>query len=344
MMNGADDRSFLVASIDPEVRSLAGEFGILGHTYLDMDALGGCRNALSTMNVRSLSPDFVIRRSSSCSICNHASDGACAEICKRSVLTASKPDIGKAAFISAMERAVSQGRIASSQVSVALGAVNDNAAWAKLTSQANLYSPPSNSGPSEYSGINVSAHYGDPGRSDSSVTTKMDSDEVRRTLSHLMNTGLSGRALQSALLKRYSVEDLRQVPEVGRRASVDDGVQGHYFIDPTAYLDYGKGCVEGAKHFRKQGASSVLASRGCTGCTLQTAPGWCSKYAKNLIRQVPTQVREHIAAARSLPVIQPGPVENPVEKYELSSELSVDLNGSRSRGIDVFIPSGSLDD
>jgi hypothetical protein len=343
MTHGSDDRSVLVASTDPELRSLASEYGILGHTYLDMDTLGGCRNTVALMDERGLSPDFVIRRSSSCPICSNTSDGACAEICRRTVMTASKPEIGKAAFVSAMERAVSQGRIAADQASVALSAVTDNSVWSKLTSQANLYAS-SDDGPSEYSGIKLSAHHGDPGRSDSNVTTQMNPEEVRRTLSHLMNLGLSGRALQGALLKRYSVEDLRQVPDVGRRASADDGVQGYYFIDPTAYTDYGKGCSEGSKHFRKQGAAHVLASKNCTGCTLQTAPGWCSKYAKGLIRQVPTQVREHIASARKLPVIQREPVENPVEKYELSSELSVDLNGSKSREISVSIPSGSLGD
>lgn len=344
MMHGSDDRALLVAATDPQLRSLAGEYGILGHTYLDMDALGGCRNTLALIEDRGLSPDFVVRRSASCPTCMGASDGACAAISGMCYLTSSRPEIGRPAFAAALERAVSQGRVASEQAGAALMSAGSVASWEKLVSQANLWSPPSDGGPSQYSGIRATAHHGDPGRSDSNVVAGMDPEEVRRTLSHLMNTGLSGRSLQAALLKRYSVEDLKQVPDVGRRASMDDGVQGHFFIDPTAYADYGKGCSDGAKHFRKQGAPHVLASGGCTGCTLQTAPGWCSKYAKSLIRQVPTQVRERVAAARRLPVVQPGPVENPVEKYGLSSELTVDTNGAKGRGIDVSIPGGSLDD
>lgn len=342
MMDGHDDRNLLISSVSSDLRSLSHEYGILGHTYLDLDALGGCRNTLSFIKNNNLSPDFIVRRSSSCSMCKNAYDGACAEICKRSSIVASKPEVNKDTFISSMERAISQGRVASEQARNALGALTDESNWVKLTSQLNLYTPPENA--VEYSGINVSAHNGNPGRIDTNVTTVMNPEEVRKTLSHMMNTGLSGRALQSSILSRYSISDLRQVPEIGRRASADDGVQGHYFIDPTAYRDYGRGCSEGSKHFRKKGAPNVLASTECTGCTLQTAPGWCSKYSKSLIRQVSTQVRESIASSRKLPIIQQQVVENPVEKYELSSEITVDMDGSKFTGMDICIASGNLGD
>ena len=341
MMQGADDRNALVASTDPSLRALASEYGILGHTYYDIDALGGCRNTLSLINKRGFSPDYAVRRSASCSICNGASDGACAAIRSCCSIMASKSDVGREAFELAIGRAVAQGRVASDQASLALAGVSENSSWVKLVSQANLYESPVSTKPAEYNGSRSSAHYGDPGRNDVNVASDMDPEEVRKTLSHMMNTGLSGRSLQESLLNRYSTDDLRQVPEIGRRASLDDGIQGTYFIDPTAYHDYGKGCTSGAKHFRKQGAPYVLAAGQCTGCTLQTAPGWCSKYAKGIIRQVPAQVREHVAASRKLPVIQPRiAVENPVEKYELSSELSVDFGGVRSKGPDFFIPGG----
>ena len=344
MMLGHDDRAALVASTDSNLRQLAGEFGILGHTYLDMDLLGGCRNTLALMEKRDIAPEYVIRRSAVCQMCKDAPDGACAGICGNSTFVASKPEITRAVFASALERAVYQGRVASHQAAAALTATNGvESNWTKLTASANLYSPPANQEVADYSGINAKAHYGEPGRSET-ATAEMDPEEIRRTVSHLMNTGLSGKSLQSAILQRYSRDDLRQAPEVGRRASADDGVQGHYFVDPTAYRDYGKGCGDGSKHFRKQGAPYVLAASGCTGCTLQTAPGWCSKYSKGLIRQVPTQVRDRVAASkRYLPVVQPA-VENPVEKYELSSEIEIDLKGSKSREIDVKITGGSLDD
>ena len=349
MMQGHDDSAILSASGDPELGRLASQAGIIGHTYVDVDALGGCRNALDLVRTRSAAsggltpfvPDFFVRRSSSCPHCKGAKDGACAQLCRTSALVHDVPDVGRTELISALQRAVLQRRVSSEQAKSALEkTAHGGTNYRFLTAQVNLYRPKV-SGPS-YSGHVQTAHNGRPGSESSKAT--MDPDEVRRTVSHLMNSGLSGRALQAAILQRYSRDDLSQVPEVGRKASMDDGVQGHYFVDPTAYRDYGRGCDDGAKHFRKRGAQYVLASTGCTGCTLQTAPGWCSKYSKGMIRQVPTSVRERVASARRmLPVVQPA-VENPVEKYELAGEMAVDLSGSRSRAIAVEITGPSLDE
>jgi hypothetical protein len=159
-----------------------------------------------------------------------------------------------------------------------------------------------------------------------------------------MNTGLQGKPLQEAVLKSYAREDLIQVPAVGRRAATEDGVQGNYFIDPTAYTDYGHGCNEGAKHFRKRGAKNVLANESCTGCALQTAPGWCSKYAKDLIRSVPTEVRARVASSkRKLPMAPPEKVVDISDQFQLSSELTVDLNGAKDRTIDIELGGPSFD-
>jgi len=348
MMQGHDDSAILAASGDPELGRLASQAGIIGHTYVDVDALGGCRNALDLVRTRSAAsggltpfvPDFFVRRSSSCPHCKDAKDGACAQLCKVSALAHDVPEVGRTELIAALQRAVLQRRVSPDQAKSALEkTASGGTNYRFLTAQVNLYQPPKPG--AAYSGHRQTAHNGRPG-SDSSKAA-MDPEEVRRTISHLMNSGLSGRPLQAAILQRYSRDDLSQVPEVGRRASMDDGVQGHYFVDPTAYRDYGRGCDDGAKSFRKRGAPYVLASSGCTGCTLQTAPGWCSKYSKAMIRQVPTSVRERVASARRHLPVRSDPVENPVEKYELAGEMAVDLSGSRSRAVAVEISSPSLD-
>lgn len=355
MMQGHNDVATLAGSGKPELISLASEYGLLGHTYLDMDALGGCRNTLSFIQKRNDTiiasrndgigdvPDFVLRRASSCQICKNLPDGACAEISRISVITNSKPSLDKKTFARSLIRAVGYDKISSVAARIAAQRVKDNANWTLLTAQMNLYKPKEASVAS-YEGASVSYHYGSPSPSHELGKADMDPEEVRRTLSHLMNTGLSGRRLQAALLSRYSKDDLVQVPEIGRRASIDDGVQGHYFIDPTAYRDYGHGCDDGAKLFRKQGAKNVLACDKCTGCRLQTHPGWCSKYAKDLINSVPEEARKIAAEAKKrLPVVALGPVENPVEKYELSSELTVDLGGERDTGPEMNISSPNID-
>lgn len=355
MMQGYNDIATLAGSGISELVSLASEYGLLGHTYLDMDALGGCRSTLNFIQKRNDDtiasrndgvgdvPDFVLRRSSSCQICKNLPDGACAEISRISVITNSKPSLDKKTFARSLIRAVGQGRINTVAAHIAAKKVKDNANWTLLTAQMNLYKPKVASIVS-YDGSSVSYHYGSPSPSHELGKAVMDPEEVRRTLSHLMNTGLSGRNLQVALLSRYSRDDLAQVPEIGRQASVDDGVQGHYFIDPTAYHDYGRGCVDGAHLFRKQGAKYILASDKCTGCRLQTHPGWCSKYSKDLIHQVPEEARKIAAEVKKrLPVMKLGPIENPVEKYELASELIVDLGNERDTGPEISINSPIID-
>ena len=342
MASGSDDRELLTAALEPDLRALASEYGLLGHSWLDMDAVGGCDATYALMGEKGLKPDFVVRRSAKCHKCHGASDGACTAIGRCASIVTSKPAYDKQTFAFALRRAATEGRVTHQQMQVALTKVPASADWAGLTRQANLIQAPEEDH-SEYTGAQVSAFYGS--RSGDLGKVQVNPEEVRQTISHLMNTGLHGRALKQAILSSYSREDLVQVPQVGRRMASEDGVQGSYFIDPTAYTDYGRGCEEGSKHFRKRGAPNVLASSSCTGCVLQTSPGWCSKYSKDLVRTVPVQVREHVASVkRHLPVVKQVPAVDPSEQFQLSSEIEVDLNGSKSRSIDISIGSPSLDE
>jgi hypothetical protein len=167
----------------------------------------------------------------------------------------------------------------------------------------------------------------------------MDPEEVRRSISHMMNSGMAGRRLQASVLSRYTREDLSQVPEIGNKLASLDGVQGSYFIDPTAYSDYGSGCRKGSEQFRNRGAKNIIAGDSCTGCVLQAAPGWCSRYAKNIIRHVPEEVIVAAAEKRRLPVVQPAPVEqNIVEKFGLASDdMSFSVPEKQSPRPDVTV-------
>jgi len=346
MMEGHDDTSILIASGNPELASLASEYGLLGHSYVDMDALGGCRQALSLIRKSgSVTPDYAVRRSASCEHCKCAEDGACAQISQTSFIVDRRPQFDMRSFARSLLRGVSRGVITVEQARTAAQNSKSLAspAWTALTAKMNLFVPPKASA-APFSGIRMSAHNGTPARETDLVP--VNPDEVRMSISHLMNTGLTGQALASAVLSRYSRRDLQGIPEVGRRLASEDGVQGVYFIDPTAYSDYGRGCEAGAKAFRKKEGSApfVLVASGCTGCMLQTAPGWCSKYSKTLIRQVPTQVRKASAEAkRQLPVVQPT-VENPVDKYELSADMTVGPQEKLNLGPEIRIQGHSVGD
>lgn len=347
MMEGHDDTSLLIASGNPELASLASEYGLLGHSYVDVDSLGGCRPALELIQkMGSVKPDFAVRRSATCQNCKCAPDGACAQIGQTSLMVDRRPGFDIRAFARALLRSVSKGNITMEQAHVA--AANSkkltSPAWTVLTAKVNLMTPPKAAPAAAYSGIATKAHYSAPARE--TDRAPVDPDKVRMSISHLMNTGLTGRDLTKAVLSQWSKRDLQSLPEVGRKLASEDGVQGVYFIDPTAYSDYGRGCEAGSKIFRKKEGSApyVQVASGCTGCTKQTAPGWCSKYAKELIRSVPTQVRKaSVEAKRVLPVLQPT-VENPVEKWELASEVAVDLGPARVARTEVTIAGHSLGD
>ena len=337
MMDGHDDREYLTNSHDSELVKLASEYGLLGYTYIDMDALGGCRNTIAFLKSRNLKPDFVIRRNASCQICRNTSDGGCARICNQSRIVDDLPTYGKSEFASALKRANLNNIISAENSAKALSRVASNSDFKSLTAQVNTFRP--SSSPVVYSNSTIKAHYG----SSESQSEAIDPEEVRRFISHLLNTGLSGTPLQKAILSRYTKSDLKDFASEGRRMASEEGIQGHYYLDPTAYKDYSRGCLEGSSIFKNRGPKNVLASSGCTGCTHQNAPGWCSRYCKSLIRSVPQSVRSASESARRLPVIQSAPVENPVDKYELSSTISVEAS-SQNKNVDISFDSYSIGD
>jgi hypothetical protein len=332
MMAGANDTKILTGSPDPDLRKLAGLYGILGHTYLDMDVLGGCRNTVAFVKKYG-SPDFIIRRRAVCEICKGLPDGGCAQLCHSSRIVSNTPTVGKVAFLGAVERAVLENRLTTKLASSIVSSIkSDSNNWGRLTATINLFKPGNKETPIYEKG-SVSFFHGSTSSENTSVD--IDPEEIRRFISHLMNTGMRGQSLTSAVLSRYTKSNLSENPTAVRSAAENNGIQGFYYIDPTAYNDYGHGCTAGSSQFRKRGAKYILASSSCTGCVLQTSPGWCSKYAKEMIRQVPESVKADFKK-KSLPVIHAA-VENPVEKYQLDDGMNFDVSGSSKSVLDINI-------
>lgn len=334
MMDGKNDVDYLTNSGKPELMKLASEYGLLGHTWVDMDVLGGCRKTVEYLKTSNIQPDFILRRNASCDICKNLSDGGCAQLCKSHKVVSNIPSYDKNIFKAALSRCARRQVISSDNVSKAINKAPENSDWRSLTAQANTLVTKHTE--NQYTGPKYKIFAGS-----NASTVEVHQDEVRRFVSHLMNTGLSGSSLQTAILSRYSKDDLTKFPELGRRFASEERIQGKYYIDPTAYSDYGSGCSEGSSIFKYRGPKNVLASDKCTGCTMQLSYGHCSKYCKPLIRSVPKSVRA--ASKLSLPVIH-GPIENPVEKYELNSSISVDLNGVKSNMDDIDIDMFSFDE
>lgn len=344
MMNGIDDTQILNSHSNPELRKLSSERGILGHVYIDVDALGGCKNTLSFLKKNHITPETnkasFLRRNSSCFSCNDS----CSCLTEFGPILSSKPSVGPSDLDKALTRALADKRITGSQFELAKSKTSSNRDqnWRNLTSRVNLLVPLEKRAV-DYSSSQTKAFYGSRVESSDS-NLSLDPIKVRKTISHLMNTGLSGGKLKKAVLSIFSRSSLSQFPEVGAKLAREDGIQGTYFIDPTPYPDYGRGCGMGSKQFRKRGALNVLASGSCTGCTLQTAPGWCSKYSKTLIRTVPESVRSQVASSRKhLPIVASTNIRDISQEYGLSSEMSVDISGPKLGSLDISINSVDID-
>lgn len=336
MMTGYVDAHRLAASADAEIQKLSKEYGIIGHTYIDVDAMGGSKATIDFISQTKKCPDYFLARAAV------SNAPAYTELSKFAPVINHHIPIEKEAFITACKRALYEKRLSSSQLESIISKSPITADWKKLTSQVNLFRPVTEPKPIYATPApKASMHYGDPGRE--TTASLINSEEIRTSIAKLMNTGLYGKALQMAILQRYSRDDLKKVPEIGRQLSASDGVQGIFFIDPAVYSDYGKGCLVGSKQFRKKGAPYLLVASSCTGCLHQTAPSWCNRYSKRMIRQIPDSVRDQAVELRKASVNLPqAPIENPVDKFELSSELPVDLNGHKSTAIEINIDSRKI--
>lgn len=334
----------MAASTDPTVRKMVGEYGIIGHTYLDADALGGCRATLSFVKASGNVPRHIVMRAADCPTCKGKSDGACAQLRKMSSVVPIVPPIGGDDFKAAIVGAVNRGAVSKKHARAILNRVfaAKNPDWKSLTADANLLQPKQDTVKRQYGGTKVSSHYGT--RPGVESPASIDGKSVLSFVSQVMNSGVQGDKLRRVVLSRYSLEDLKRVPEAVRRMASEDGVQGVHFIDPTAYPDYGKGCMAGSKKFRKRGAPYILASSSCTGCTLQTAPGWCSRYSKCMIRKVSTEVRRQASEVRASRPTPAAPVSNPVADFDIESpEMPIDTNGSRDDGFDIELNPKTID-
>lgn len=342
MMEGKVKPEHVAASADPDVRGLVREYGLLGHSWIDADALGGPRQAASFLKSTGIRPDYVVCRVATS---EDVASGATVELSKIAKVVTEKLPVDRGTFLLSVQRAVLEDRLTREQALTIASNAKEGCDWIKLTAQMNLYSPPAEPSPGPARpAVALRLHHGDPGRG--LQAAQMDPEEVRRSISHMMNSGLRGRKLQASILARYTREDLSQLPEVGARLSSLDGVQGDYFIDPTAYSDYGLGCRRGSEQFRNRGAKNIIAGDKCTGCVLQAAPGWCSRYAKNIVRNIPSEVLAAAAEKRRLPVVQHAPVEqNIVQKFGLASDdMSFEVPEKPAPRPDVTVVSPGIRD
>jgi len=328
MMEGRDDRSMLQASESHELSRLASEFGVLGHDYLDVDALGGCSATLAWLRraskTKNHAPRFLVRREGSCSQCGTASNSTCETLSRVSTFIEAPPSFTRQDFILACVRSREAGKLSDTDFRNIVNSRKATDNWKSLTAAVNLHVPAPRTAEPKTHRLRVHQSSVDP-------VNEVDGEQLRVYIARLQNAGVSGDALREKILLRFPEEGVRRHASVLREAARVDSVQGSHYIDPSCYSDYGRGCSQGAKMFRASGPKHVLACSSCTGCGLQTAPGWCSKYAKTMIRTLPDAEIHAIrkASQKQLPVLQVA-VRDPGQEWELEGPSGdLDLGAAR---------------
>lgn len=163
--------------------------------------------------------------------------------------------------------------------------------------------------------------------------------EIVTAARRFLNEGLYGRDMLAALKARFEPRDLAAATDDLRPVIADQGLQGIYFVDPTAYPDYGRGCDEAARLHRSRGVPYVKLGSKCGSCVLQTN-GHCSKINKQLVAEVPypadkASLQREILASGASTEINPAQLvnngRNMMAEFEVQNrELEIDLDPVRT--------------
>lgn len=147
-----------------------------------------------------------------------------------------------------------------------------------------------------------------------------------------MNEGLYGRELGYALRKTFDPRDLQAVKEDLRPLVAEQGLQGIFYVDPTVYSDYGKGCDEPSRLFRASNVPYLKVGSACRDCIHQKVPGECSKISKKLVVEPPYHNKEaqrkQVLASGSSMVVPPENLvnygANMIAEYQLQNHMDVE--------------------
>jgi len=165
------------------------------------------------------------------------------------------------------------------------------------------------------------------------VASRQTVQQIVKQAGQFMNEGLYGKDLLRVLKGRFEIRDLVAAKTALKTALVEQGLQGTYFIDPTVYDDFGKGCDKAASLHRSRVVEYVKQSDKCSSCVHQRRMGFCSKINKPLVNEPPyankrAQQREILASGSTMNVDLASLVHNGASmmaEYEMQNSMMVDV-------------------
>lgn len=203
---------------------------------------------------------------------------------------------------------------------------------------------------SEQAKTRVDVYKAFSGGGSSHVAAGLTRREIIKTASRYLNEGLYGADLLSALRRRFDPRDIVAAKAELRPVLAEQGLQGIYYVDPSVYSDYGKGCNEAERLHRSRGVPYVKAASSCTSCVHQQKTGFCSKLNKELVGEVPytdkaAQQREILNSGASTEVTYASLINNGasmIDEFQLQSGgMEFDLHAeSDLPGLSIEVTAG----
>lgn len=158
--------------------------------------------------------------------------------------------------------------------------------------------------------------------------------QIVKQAGQYLNEGLYGDDLKEALKRSFEVRDLVAAQSELRSVVAEQGLQGIYFVDPSVYDDYGKGCDTAARlHRSRSNVGYLKQASKCASCVHQTRLGYCSKINKDLVDEPPytnkkAQQQSILASGKATEVTYASLVNNAtstLQEYEMQNGLQVDV-------------------
>jgi len=185
------------------------------------------------------------------------------------------------------------------------------------------------------------------------ITAGLTKRQIVSAATRYINEGLYGEDLRRVLASRFDPRDLVASEGELKVALAEQGLQGIFYVDPTVYDDYAKGCDEGARIHRARMVPYLKIGPKCASCVLQHHRGFCSKYAKELVIEPPysdkaAQQKEILASGKSTEINLGTLMNNSksiVAEFALKSATDIDLNPElpKSETITVELGGAKID-
>jgi hypothetical protein len=157
---------------------------------------------------------------------------------------------------------------------------------------------------------------------------------VVASVRRLLNEGLYGKDLLTTIKLRFQPNVIAAAQNELRAVIAEQGLQGIFYIDPSAYDDYGYGCKEAERLHRSRLVEYAKVGSKCQGCVHQTKQGYCSTLDKALVDEPPyydkaAQQRDILASGTATETNLAGLINNGqsmMVEFEMQNRMAVEIN------------------